>query len=222
MLLFTDIGMDALTTTLAQSRFAPIQISTWGHPETSGSPNMDYFLSSSLLELSGAEQNYTEALVLLDRLGIYYENPRSEVNRTRGRSQFGIPESATWYVCPQSLFKFHPDFDSIIAGVLTEDRNGILVTLEGKSPEWTRRLRARWQATMRELADRIHFLPALPHADYLRLLELSDVMLDPIHFGGGNSSYEALAVGTPIVTMPGRFLRSRITYGLYQTMRIDP
>lgn len=221
LLLFTDIGMDALTTTLAQSRFAPIQISTWGHPETSGSPNMDYFLSSSLLEPPGAEQNYTEALLLLDRLGIYYENPRSEVNRTRGRSQFGLPESATWYVCPQSLFKFHPDFDAIIAGILTEDRNGILVTLEGKSSEWTRRLRARWELTMPELLDRIHFLPALPHADYLRLLELADVMLDPIHFGGGNSSYEALAVGTPIVTMPGQFLRSRITYGLYQTIRFN-
>jgi protein O-GlcNAc transferase len=43
-------------------------------------------------------------------------------------------------------------------------------------------------------------------------------VLDTPHFGGGNTSYEALAMGTPIVTMPGEFLRSRITAALYRKM----
>ena len=40
----------------------------------------------------------------------------------------------------------------------------------------------------------------------------------PLHFGGGHTSYEALAVGTPVVTLPGEFLRSRITLALYRKM----
>ncbi|MGE3779868.1 MAG: hypothetical protein AB7F89_21955, partial [Pirellulaceae bacterium] len=54
--------------------------------------------------------------------------------------------------------------------------------------------------------------------DYLSLLAVADVVLDPIHFGGGNSSYEAFSVGAPVVTFPGQYLRSRITAALYVKM----
>ena len=53
------------------------------------------------------------------------------------------------------------------------------------------------------------------------MLAAADVILDPLHFGGGNTSYEAFAVGAPIVTLPGGFLRSRITYALYRSMRLE-
>jgi predicted O-linked N-acetylglucosamine transferase (SPINDLY family) len=67
--------------------------------------------------------------------------------------------------------------------------------------------------------DRIHFIPSLSRRDFLNLLTVADVLLDPVHFGGGNTSYEALAFGTPIVTLPSRFLRCRITFALYQQMQ---
>jgi predicted O-linked N-acetylglucosamine transferase (SPINDLY family) len=93
-----------------------------------------------------------------------------------------------------------------------------VVVIEGRVPEWTNRLRARWQKTLANVHDRIVFLPAMANDDYLRLLRICDVILDPLHFGGGNSSYEALAMGTPVVTLPSEFLRGRITAGLYRKM----
>ena len=50
------------------------------------------------------------------------------------------------------------------------------------------------------------------------MLLAADVMLDPFHFGGGNSTYEALAMGTPIVTLPGEFMCGRVTYACYERM----
>ncbi|OGH97773.1 MAG: hypothetical protein A2X43_08055 [Candidatus Margulisbacteria bacterium GWD2_39_127] len=44
------------------------------------------------------------------------------------------------------------------------------------------------------------------------------MILDTYHFGGGNTSLLALAGGTPIVTLPSRYLRARWTYGYYQLM----
>jgi predicted O-linked N-acetylglucosamine transferase (SPINDLY family) len=41
------------------------------------------------------------------------------------------------------------------------------------------------------------------------------VLLDPITFGGGNTTYEALALGTPVVTLPGELMRTRIARALY-------
>ena len=47
-----------------------------------------------------------------------------------------------------------------------------------------------------------------------------DVLLDPIHFGSGNTLYEAMVYGTPVVTWPGQFMRGRIVAGAYQQLGI--
>ena len=46
-------------------------------------------------------------------------------------------------------------------------------------------------------------------------------MLDPLHFGGGNTNYEALALDLPIVTLPGSFMRSRVATACYHQMGIE-
>lgn len=214
LLFFTDVGMDALTYTLAFSRMAPVQCAGWGHPVTTGSPHMDYFVSGEQLEIPGGEQHYTEELVRLPRLGTYYDRP--ERPATEGaRARFGLDDRANVYACPQTLFKFHPDFDPLLAGVLRRDPNGVLAVIEGRMRTWTELLRERFARTMPDVADRIRWLRPLPRHEFLTLLAVSDVLLDPIAFGGGNTTYEALAMGTPVVTLPGDQLRNRITWALY-------
>ena len=132
---------------------------------------------------------------------------------TRRRRSSSLP--ANRYACPQTLFKFHPDFDAALAGILRADPDGVLLLIEGRVPDWTAQLRARWERVMPDVFDRIHWLPAVPREQFLELLAASDVMLDPFPFGGGNTSYEALAMGTPVVTLPGDLLRGRITRALY-------
>jgi protein O-GlcNAc transferase len=43
-------------------------------------------------------------------------------------------------------------------------------------------------------------------------------MLDTVHFNGMNTSLEAFAVGTPVVTMPATFQRGRHTQAMYRRM----
>ncbi len=83
LLFFADVGMDALTSTLAFLRMAPIQCVTWGHPDTTGSPAIDYFISSQLLELPHAHGHYSEQLVTLPLLATYYERPQRQWTATQ-------------------------------------------------------------------------------------------------------------------------------------------
>lgn len=216
LLMFSDVGMDTLTYTLALSRFAPVQCVTWGHPVTTGSRAMDYFISSRLLEVPEADEHYTENLVRLPVVNVYYERP--EPPPARRPADFGLSDDRNIYLCFQNLFKIHPEFDAILAGILARDPRAEIVMMQGKYPQWTQLLRERLERTIGSAAERIRFLPTVAHPEFLALNALAHVSLDPIHFGGGNTTYEALAMGLPVVTWPSRFLRCRISYALYQQM----
>src|SRR5205085_5904132 len=106
----------------------------------------------------------------------------------------------------------------VLAGVLRGDPQAVIVTLDAKYPEWKQLLVERWQRVMPDVADRIKFLPKMPRNDFMELLAFSDVMLDPFPFGGGHTTYEALALGLPVVTLPGQFLRARLAHAMYEQM----
>jgi predicted O-linked N-acetylglucosamine transferase (SPINDLY family) len=219
VLFYSDIGMDPVASTLAFSRLAPVQCTTWGHPVTTGLDTIDYFISSEALETEEAKDHYTETLVKLKTLPIYYYRPTLPVE-VKTRADFGLPADAHLYACPQSLFKLHPEFDEVLAGILCKDPHGLLVLSSGLAPQAERLLRQRFATSMPDVVDRVKFLPKLSRPEFLNLLAVTDVLLDPLHFGGGNTSYEGLAFGVPIVTLPSQFLKGRITFALYQQMQV--
>jgi uncharacterized protein (TIGR03032 family) len=220
ILIFADVGMDALAQTLCYSRMAPLQALTWGHPDTTGSPTLDRFISTDLAEAADAQDHYTEKLVRLPNLGVCYERPVLDGPR-RSRAQFGLDPNRRVYLCPQTLFKFHPEFDEPLRRILEADPGGDLVLVAGSNPEWIEALRQRWRTTLPDADRRVKFLPGVPRVDFLHLLAMADVMLDPFPFCGGNTSLEGFAMGTPIVTLPGKYLRGRLTYGMYRRMGLE-
>ncbi len=216
-LFYFEIGMVAQVYFLAFSRLAPVQCVTWGHPDTTGIPAMDYFLSSRLLEPDDGDSHYSETLIRLKHLPTCY--PRPPVDEVPGdRARLGLPPSAHVYICPQNLMKFHPDFDRAVCRILTEDPDGHLFITTSAMGAWKPALHQRMALCCPEVADRITFLPQMPRLDFMNLLKVADVNLDPFHFSGGNSTHEALALGSPVVTLPGDFMRGRVSLGLYRRM----
>jgi len=221
LLYYTDIGMAPFTYFLAFSRLAPVQCVTWGHPDTTGIPAIDYFLSCDAMEPADGETHYTERLVRLPGTTLFYPRPAVPA-APKSRVALGLPEKGPLLVCPQSLFKFHPDFDRALVDMLRQEQRATLALLDQhhpNNPELIRRaLRA---AGGQDILDRVTFVRALPHEDFLSFLMAADVMLDTFHFSGGNTSLEGFAMGTPIVTWPGQFMRGRHTHGFFRLMGID-
>jgi predicted O-linked N-acetylglucosamine transferase (SPINDLY family) len=193
---------------------------TWGHPVTSGIPAVDHFISSESLETPGSESQYTEHLVRLKSLAVYYYRPKLTA-APKTRADFGLDENVTLYGCLQMLWKFHPNFDPILGEILRRDPKGQVLIVSGLTKAWDEELIERFKKAIPDVADRIRFLPRQSYGNFLALTNLCDMMLDPPTFGGGNTTYEALAFGVPVITLPSQFLRGRISKALYDQMGVQ-
>ena len=222
IIFYTDIGMSPTIYFLAFSRLAPIQIVTWGHPETTGISTIDYFLSSALLEEKISKKKYSERLICLSQFPLYYE-PYKNIKATKNRTDLGLPENIRLYGCPQSLFKIHPDFDKILSEIISKDPRANIVLIGGKGKEkyWSEILKERWSKNFNNLVKQTFFTKKLNLVEFVSLCNCVDVLLDPIHFGGGNTFLEAMLVGTPTITMPGVHLKNNITSAAYKQMSIS-
>ncbi len=220
ILFYPDIGMDHATYFLAFARLAPVQCVAYGHPVTTGIPTIDYYLSCDAAEPPGAEAHYSEKLVRLGGLPFSYARP-ARPEPMKSRAAFGLAEDETLYFLAQNPFKIHPDMDAALRGILEGDPRGRVLLLEGNEPRWGERLRERLRETLGSAFARVTFLARQEHADYMRLLALADVGLDSFPFCGGNTTYQALAMGTPVVTLPGKYLRGRVTLAIYRRMGVE-
>ena len=221
IIFYPEIGMSPTIYFLAFARLAPVQIVSWGHPETTGINTIDYFLSSTLLESDNIKKKYSETLICLSQFPLYYQPPKN-LGTLKNRKDLGLPENVRLYGCPQSLFKLHPDFDLILEKILVEDPDSYIVLIgnKGKEKYWSETLKKRWSKKLNIINKRILFTKSLSLVEYISLCKCVNVLLDPLHFGGGNSFLEAMLVGTPTITMPGIDLKTNITAAAYKQMKI--
>jgi CRISPR-associated protein Csy1 len=67
----------------------------------------------------------------------------------------------------------------------------------------------------------VKFMPRIDAASFRRVLSLCDVVLDTVRWSGGNTSLDAFAAATPVVALPGRFMRGRQTAAMLNLMGLD-
>jgi len=219
VMFYLDVFVDPFIYFLSFARLAPVQCTTWGHPVTTGVPNMDYFISADDWEPGNAESHYTERLVRLGEPPMYFGKPPVP-EKSLDRAQLGLPADAKLYTCMQSLFKLHPEFDEALGSLLRRDPKGRIVLLTGEHPNWNKIFAQRFSARFADVAERLFFARRLSRREYLAMLMESDAVLDPFHWGGGNTTIEALAAGIPVPTLPAPYLRGRLTLGFYRKMGI--
>ena len=221
ILFYQDIGMEPLSYYLSFARLARVQCVSFGHPNTTGVPTMDYFISNDVFEPSDAQAHYSEKLIELHDLPTlaYYYRP-SIGGVVRDRDELGLPVGGNLYLCPQTLYKLHPDFDALLGTILQRDPDGFVILIDGQFRDYTRQLKERFERTLGPLQNRVIFLRNMPFERFMAVLQAADVILDTIHFNGMNSSLEAFAVGTPVVTLPSALQRGRHTQAMYRKMGI--
>ena len=116
VLIYPEIGMDPMTVKLASARLAPVQAAAWGHPETTGLPTIDYYLSAEDLEPDNAQDNYTERLVKLPNLSCCYQ-PLPVIAEDLDLVRLGINPEFPILLCPGTPFKYAPQHDRVLTEI---------------------------------------------------------------------------------------------------------
>lgn len=203
----------------------------------------DSFHAQSERPSALAQEAFSEQLVKMDTLGFYFKRPTlpelssgdyitrgdayyaaliatlaakrssvlGELIERRQRSEIQL------VLCPQHLPKFHPSFDTVLRGILQSGPDVRLVLVySDKKSQWRRVLEQRWTSTLgATIVEQIVWLQSLSPEEYLVMLAAGDIMIDPYPFGGGVTSLEALAVLTPVLTLPLMQTVPALTAGMY-------
>jgi protein O-GlcNAc transferase len=223
VLLYPEIGMHGLTTQLAGLRLAPVQIVSWGHPETSGLPTIDFYLSGELYETENSEQAYSEKLVKLPNLGCTYY-PIKVAHEKFDFGKYRIDKNNPILICPGTLFKYLPVNDWIWVEISKRISNCNIVFFEMQE-HWTKLFRHRLEKLFiknnLDINKFIRFLPRLNPSEFYGLLKESNVFLDTLGFSGFNTAIQAIDCELPIVTREAKFMRGRLAGGILRRMELN-
>ncbi len=225
VLIYPEIGFDPIAYFLAYARLAPIQAAAWGQPGTTGIPTLDYFLSETDMEPDDADSHYTERLITLNGMASYGDHAIRSA-RTPDRPAFGFENDWHLYGCLQTLYKFQPGFDPLIAEILRHDPQGRMI-VTSSYVAWGDQWLDRFGSAHPDVASRVLTLPDMDWERFCTLTATLDVTLDSPAFSGGRTTYDTLLLGTPTVTLPGPMMRARQTkaylqkIGLPETIAAD-
>ena len=240
VLIYPEIGMDTLTTALASLRLAQVQAASWGHPETTGLPTIDLYLSADGLEPPNAEENYVERLVRLPNLGVCVEPLAPPITMPDLRS-LGLPSDEPLLLCPGRPFKYSPMHDEVwvriakglgsvvgkrgwarITGRLRAARGGRLVFFRSGNDCMDKllaqRLRRAFDAEGVDFDAHVCLVPYLDRPRFFGLMQHAALMLDTVGFSGFNTALQAIETGLPVLASEGDFMRGRLASGIMRRM----
>jgi predicted O-linked N-acetylglucosamine transferase (SPINDLY family) len=225
LLIFTDIGMHAASKIVSVLRLAPIQAQGWGHPVTSGSRTIDYFLSGEGMEAEGNERHYCESLWRLPATGLNYETPLAVHDGQSLYAKFDLPLDRPLLASLQSTFKYVPRNDWVFAEIAKQNPEALIALVghmghSGIADRLLRRMRRHFVERGLVLENHLRILPRLDYGDYMGLLAISHHTIDTIDWNGGNSSLQSFSLCCPVVTMPTEFMRGRHTISMLSVLEL--
>jgi protein O-GlcNAc transferase len=213
ILIYLDIGMSRYNTILSNYRIAKIQMSLMGHPVTSGSKEIDYFITSELMEPKTNQKNYTEKLIFFPGLGLnYFYNHIVNYNFTDNPPK-------NFVTCLQPPQKISPKTINFFKKIIDKYNNLNIVFLGSENKYINLSLKKILEAKIN--SKNFTILNPLDHENYCKLIYNSKIILDSVDWSGGNSSLEAFYFNKPIITFQGYNLRSNTTSAFLKVLNLE-
>lgn len=221
ILFYPEIGMGVMPFKLACMRLCDKQITSWGHPETSGLPTMDYFISSDFLEDKASDNYYREKLVKLSNLGSYY-TPISVEYPDELDIKYTKKNDFKRLLCLGAPNKYMPEYDFIFVEIIKKiDKIKFLFMQDanGRHAALLARLKKLFILNNLNITNYIELCPHdMNRHDFSAVMKNSDLMLDSIGFSGFNTAMQSIECLLPIVTKNSPYMRGRNASAILKKM----
>jgi predicted O-linked N-acetylglucosamine transferase (SPINDLY family) len=193
--------------TVFARRPAPLQITWLGYVGTTGLQEMDFLLADRHHVRPGEEAWYSEAVLRLPNSYACYAPPHylPEVNplpaATLGKFTFGVLSNPA---------KFSPRMIAAWAEILERVPSAQLLLKFAAldEPQVQSPIRAEFQKRGID-SSRLIMEGNAPHHEFLAAYNRVDLALDTQPYSGGVTTCEALWMGVPVITFPGRTFAGR-------------
>lgn len=196
---------------------APVIVNWLGYPGTMGSPFHHYIIGDEAVIPEDHELYYSERVL---RLPCYQPNDRKRVvhPETPTRAAFGLPDDAFVFCCFNAAHKITSFSFERWMEIMRQTPNSVLWLLDYNT-ETNARLRAAAEARGVS-GERLVFAPKIVNARHLARYPLADLFLDTIPYGAHTTASDALWMGVPVLTLPGRCFASRVCSSLVRAAGI--
>ncbi len=202
---------------LFKNRIAKKQIIWMGYCNTSGLKNMDYIISDPNLIMPDEQKFYTEKVIYLPQIwnchsGFHFE-----------RIEHPAPLKKNNYFTFGSfnnLDKVNSDMIELWSNILKQVKNSKLILKSGKQYHSFKRVMDLFKKN--NVLDSIVFLEKKKKlADHLDTYKSIDLALDTYPYNGVTTSFEAIWMGVPVLTMAGYNFNSRCGESINKNLGIE-
>lgn len=187
-------------------RPAPLQLTMFGYPNTTGVPAIDYRVTDAVSDPTELSTELSaEQLLRLPNLAWVYNPP------LKAPAVSPLPSLSTKHFtfgCLNNAAKISDACLTAWSAVMNSVPNSRLVLLAGQSNAGAKRLADRF-AKAGIPRERVELVYRLPRDQYFTAYEGLDLALDPFPYNGGVTTCDALWMGVPVLTVEGQSYASR-------------
>jgi protein O-GlcNAc transferase len=193
--------MDRNRLPVVARRPAPVQLSGWGYTPGPGITGVDGLMTDQVVVPSSERSLFPERLLDLP-CAQYYQHPRAAPDPGP------LPGQVNGFLtlgCLNRVEKIGPAVCTAWADILRDLDRARLVLMDSSfaDPAMPAALLDRFNR-LGIAPHRVAFLPRRPFDDYLVAYQGMDLALDPWPHSGGLTTFDALWMGVPVVTLRGR------------------
>ena len=201
---------------LLKNRLAPIQISWLGYCNTTGLKNMDYIISDRNLIYSSEEKFYTEKIIFLPKIWNCHSGFDLEIKK------YPTPFNNNKYITFGSFNNFNKINLNVVevwSKILKNVKNSKLIL---KSSRTINIDKLKELFKKNDVLESVSFLERnLSFEEHLRLYQKIDIGLDTFPYNGVTTSFEAIWMNVPILTMKGFNFNSRCGESINKNIGIN-
>ena len=200
-------------------RPAPIQMTYLGYPGTLSLPYIDYIIADATTVPLEAEPYFSERVLRMTSCYLPGECRKELKSQKKLPADYGLPNDKFIICSFNHDYKINREMFDVWLSLLKQHSNSVI---------WLMKLNSEAQTNLRNYAQsqnidpyRIFFATRVPTLDdHLLRYTVANLCLDTFPYNGHTTTYDALSMGVPVITMQGRSFQSRVASSLLKDYQL--